>query len=176
MATTEDLKKKLQDLQNNLATVLSPVAKLVSGTGKTIVENTILNQGFGAEYSDTQLPSWFNKKSTLNKKSTKQMNKKPTNSWKEIRQAAGLQTAYVDLNFSAEMWRGIQPQTPYMEGKLLLAPLAHNNVAGQKKMDWNRARYGDFFFKVLEGENMDYLNKLGVDEAGKIINEFLKPT
>lgn len=183
MASTEDLKKKLEELRDNLETVLAPVATIVSGTGKAIAERTIRDKGFGQEYADTEVPTWFNKNNSLNKKVDRAREKKNKAaeggkgrmSWKDVRRAAGLQVDFVDLAYSNEMWRGIQPQKPFTEGSYILAPLAHNNTKGQKKMDWNRDRYGDFFFIVLEGEPMKELGELGQEEAAKRIIEFLKP-
>lgn len=183
MANTEDLKKRLQELRDNMDTVLAPVATLVSGTGKAMAERTIREKGFGQEYADTQLPTWFSNKNSLNKKVDKAKAKRNKEaeggkgymSWKEVRKAAGLQVNFVDLAYSNEMWRGMQPQEPFRQGNYLLAPIAHNNEKGQKKMDWNRDRYGDFFFLVLEGQPMKELGEIGQEEAAKRIMDYLKP-
>lgn len=181
MESSEDLRNKIIQLKENIATILGPAATTVTLTGKALAERTIKQRGFGAQYQETAVPAWFNKGKGLNKKAEKRIQDENDNeeggwlSWKEIRKEAGLQTDYVDLSYSNEMWRGMAPQQPYLENNMLIAPLAHNNTEGQNKMDWNRDRYGNFIQKVLEGENEELMAQVGVEESTKIIYEFLKP-
>lgn len=174
MANIDELREKLKFLLQNLPEMAKPVATEMSLTGKALAERIIKDKGFGKEYSDTQLPNWFLKGKGLNKKGEKAVTK-GAQTWKEVRKEAGLQIDYVDLSYSNEMWRGMLPQEPIVNGATVVAPLAHNNTAGQNKMDWNRARYGDFIGAVLKEEQRDLIAEVGTDGLARIVFDFLKP-
>lgn len=177
MRTLADLKARLQDIQNDLPNIMKEVATTVSLSGKAIAERAIKDKGFGEQYSNTKVPAWFMDGKELNasgstfiarKKKAKTPSDRLTN-WKEFREAQGLQTGHVDLSYANEMWSGMFPQETYQKGTLFIAPLGHNNRAGQNKMNWNRDRYGDFIGKVLTGSNFEQMAEIAVEETLRLI-------
>ena len=165
------------DLKRDLPDILKEAAEVVSLSGKAIAERTIKDKGFGEQYSNTKVPAWFMDGRELNapgstfiarKKKAKTEEERLTN-WKEFREAQGLQTGHVDLSYSNEMWSGMLPQPPFQKGDIFLAPLGHTNQEGQKKMNWNRDRYGDFIGKNLKGENFDAMANVAVEEILRLI-------
>lgn len=175
MASLEDLKAKLEAIQADMPAMLLQVATVVSLTAKALAETTIQNKGFGAMYSDTKVPAWFMTGKELSGAGKAFIEKKEEENeytnWKEFREAQGLQTNFVDLTYSVEMWSGMFPKDPIQNGTKFLAPLGHNNTAGQDKMNWNRKRYGDFIGKALAGENFDTMGKTAIDEFSRLIKE-----
>lgn len=175
MATIKDLIEKLEKVKSELPTYLLEVATSVSLTGKALSERTIKDKGFGEQYSESKVPAWFMDGKELNAggksfiKNKKKQNE-PTN-WKEFRAAQGLETVFVDLSYSNEMWSGMFPQEAYQEGNKFIAPLGHNNRTGQNKMNWNRDRYGDFIGKAITGDNFDKMAEVAVDEVYRLIIE-----
>lgn len=172
MASLEDLKKKLIDIRNDLPNIMLEAATSMSLTGKALAEREIKDQGFGEMYSNTKVPAWFMTGKELNAGGRtfierKKAEKEPTN-WKEFREAQGLQSGYVDLSYSNEMWSGMFPQKPYQAGTLFIAPLGHNNRAGQDKMNWNRDRYGDFMGKALRSKH-DQMAEVATAEIVRLI-------
>lgn len=177
MNTLSDLRAKLEDIKNDLPNILKDVATTVSLSGKAIAERTIKDKGFGEQYSATKVPAWFMDGKELNasgssfiarKKKSKNKAEQLTN-WAEFREAQGLQSGHVDLSYANEMWSGMFPQEAYQNGTLFIAPLGHNNRAGQNKMNWNRDRYGDFIGKVLKGSNFDQMGEIATEETLRLI-------
>lgn len=175
MADLSELKAKYEAIKADLPNILSQVATSVSLSGKALAERTIKDKGFGEMYSNTKVPAWFMTGKELNASGKnfidrKKKDKELTN-WKEFREAQGLQTGVVDLSYSNEMWSGMFPQEPYQQGERFIAPLGHNNKAGQDKMNWNRDRYGDFVGKALTGDNFDKLANVATEETMRLIND-----
>lgn len=174
MASLEDLRKKLEQLQVDLPAVLLQAATTVSMGGKALAERTIKDKGFGAMYSTEKVPAWFMEGKELNASGSnfidEKIKKNEETNWKEFRGVQGLQINYVDLSYSNEMWCGMFPQEAYQSGTKFIAPLAHNNRAGQDKMNWNKKRYGDFIGKALKG-NMDIMAKASIDEIMRFIED-----
>ena len=169
----DDLIQRLKDFRDNLPTIIGEAATLVSGSAKAIAERRIKESGFNESYSDAKYPAWFLIGEELNQAGlsflkTKKENDEPTN-WAELRESQGLQSAHVDLSYSNEMWSGMQPQEPYELNGAIVAPLAHTNTAGQRKMNYNFERYGDFIGKVLNEEDMEMLAEIAIEYIAKKI-------
>lgn len=194
MPTLADLKKKLQEMQQKVPAIMLEAATSVSLAGKALAERTIRDKGFGEQYSKEKIPVWFLKGKELNAagkqyiesreelpkkkrklKTIEQITEKDLadgmGSWGDFRKAQGLQTSFVDLGYSNEMWRGMFPREAFQQGSRYIAPLAHNNKAGQDKMNWNRDRYGDFIGKVLTGDNFTAMGNVAVDEVYRLLLE-----
>lgn len=171
MASLEDLKQKIETIKKELPDTLKLVATSVSMAGLGYAKRTISEKGFGAEYSETLLPTMFLSKNTLNKKGEKYTSSKKKGNWKEMREAQGLQTKFVDLAYSNEMWRGMNPQEPYVQGKYIIAPLGHNNQAGTQKMKWNYERYGNYIYKALGVEGFQLMGEVAQEEFSRILKE-----
>lgn len=183
MPTLAELREKLENVKAHLPEYLLEVATSVSLTGKALAERTIKDKGFGEQYSQQEIPVWFLEGKELNaagsayikQKQGKGKKKNPDadgmGNWEEFRKAQGLQTGFVDLSYSNEMWRGMFPREAFQKGSQFIAPLAHNNKEGQSKMNWNKERYGDFIGKALSGDNFEKMAEVAVDEIYRIIIE-----
>lgn len=178
MASIDDLRSKLEAIKNDLPNILLEVATTVSLTAKALSERTIKDKGFGEMYSNTKVPAWFMSGKELNASGAafiakKKKAKKGENftNWKEFREAQGLQTGHVDLTYSGKMWAGMFPQEAYQKGDMFIAPLGHNNREGQKEMNWNRERYGDFIGKALKGKNQDAMTDIAASEIFRLLKE-----
>lgn len=174
MASLRDLITKFENAKDNLDLAMMDTATSVSLAGKAYAERIILDEGFGAYYSDNKFPAFFLKgkelnKSGLNYLETKEEDDELTN-WKEFRNAQGLQTGHVDLHYSNEMFRGMLPQEPRKDGTKYIAALASNNQDGQHKMNFNQERYGNFIEKALGTEGEKQMSDVGLEE----LNRFLK--
>ena len=104
-------------------------------------------------------------------KKTSKKEKLALSNWGEFREAQGLQINYVDLTYSGEMWRGLFPQDVQIEGFRYIAPLGSTTVAGQKKLNWQYERYGNFFAKVLTGNNLERMYNVAFDELVRLLHE-----
>ena len=168
-------------VRDALPEVLPQAATSVSMAGKALAERTVKDKGFGEAYSTSEVPAWFFKGKELNKrgaafvanleKQAAEKNKLALSNWGEFRQAQGLQINYVDLTYSGEMWRGLFPQDVQVEDFRYIAPLGSTTVAGQKKLNWQYERYGNFFAKVLTGDNLDAMYKVAFDELVRLLDE-----
>lgn len=72
--------------------------------------------------------------------------------WGDFREVQGLQSSHVDLSYSNEMWRGMLPGPVLQKGNEYISRLAHTNEEGQRKMNANYNRYGDF---ILDNANIE---------------------
>ena len=181
MAEFKELILAFKAVRDALPEVLPQAATSVSMAGKALAERTVKDKGFGEEYSTTKVPAWFMKGKELNKrganyitgleKRASKEDKLALSNWGDFRQAQGLQINYVDLTYSGEMWRGLFPQDVQIEGFSYIAPLGSTTVAGQKKLNWQYERYGNFFAKVLTGDNLDAMYKVAFDELVRLLDE-----
>lgn len=171
MASLDDLKQKIETIKKELPDTLKLVATSVSMAGLGYAKRVIYEKGFGAEYSDVMLPAQFLRDSTLNKKGVQYISGRKKGNWKEMREAQGLQTDHVDLGYTQEMWRGMNPQEPYVQGKYIIAPLGHNNQSGMQKMKWNYERYGNYIYKALGVEGFQLMGEVAQEEFSRLLKE-----
>ena len=162
--------KAFEEARDALDAVLPDVATSVSLAAKGFSQRTIMERGFGETYSSGEIPIYFltgftgkngitYHPKTKSKRGDKFLEGKKkhgenTVSYSELRQAEGLQINFVDLTFSGEMWRNMFPREVIVEGNYYIAPLGCNTKDGQNKLNWNYERYGNFFAKVLTGDNL----------------------
>jgi hypothetical protein len=163
----------MKDIKSDIERSLPEIATSVSLTAKALAERTIKEKGFGAVYSTSELPAfWFQGKESTQRGASfieNKIKKDEGMAWRDLREAEGLQTEHVDLTFTGEMFAGMYPDDPVVEGNRVIAPLGHTNKEGQKKMNYNRDRYGDFIGKVLVGDNFDSMVKVATAEVIRII-------
>ena len=149
-----------------------------------------MERGFGETYSSGEIPIYFltgftGKNSityhpkTKSKRGDKFLEGKKkqgehTVSYSELRQAEGLQINFVDLTFSGEMWRNMFPREVIVEGNYYIAPLGCNTKDGQAKLNYNYERYGNFFAKVLTGDNLKLMYEVANAELERFLQEKLK--
>lgn len=183
MPTFEELIKQMKAVREALPEVLKDTATSVSLSAKAIAERTIKEAGFGQTYSSNEYPVWFLKGKELNKRGTafiysvereaQKLDIEPEANWAQFRGSQGLQNGFVDLTYSGKMWSGMFPGEVEVEGFRYIAPLGHTNKEGQKTMNYNYERYGDFIGSTLTGDNLDALYQIAVDEIYRLIDEKL---
>lgn len=167
----EDLKK----IQEKVREKLPEIAILLTISVKAIAERNIKEKGFGVMYSEKKVPAWFLSGKERNATGEafikdKEKKKEKTN-WKELRQAQGMQTSFVDLSYENQMWANMQPGPVENDGDIVRAPLAATNKEVQNKMNWNRDRYGDFIGRAITPENYATLVEIPIVEIGNILTE-----
>jgi hypothetical protein len=180
MPDLNDLIHRLENFKEDITRSLPDIATSISLTAKAIAERTIKDHGFGMLYSTKAIPTIWLRQNILNGQGASFLDRIDQEydelgldgeaSWKAFRDAQGLQTGFVDLTYSGEMWSGMQPMDPKEHGENWIAPLGNINRDGQDKMNYNAERYGDFIGKALEeGENMAVLKQVGQEEVSRIL-------
>ena len=66
------------------------------------------------------------------------------------------------------------PREVIVEGNYYIAPLGCNTKDGQNKLNWNYERYGNFFAKVLTGDNLKLMYEVANAELERFLQEKLK--
>ena len=182
--------KAFEEARDALDAVLPDVATSVSLAAKGFSQRTIMERGFGETYSSGEIPIYFltgftgkngitYHPKTKSKRGDKFLEGKKkqgenTVSYSELRQAEGLQINFVDLTFSGEMWRNMFPREVIVEGNYYIAPLGCNTKDGQNKLNWNYERYGNFFAKILTGDNLKLMYEVANAELERFLQEKLK--
>lgn len=174
MAELAELVNRLKSFRDKLPEVLPEIATLVSLSGKALAERTIKDKGFGKLYSNNDIPAFFLKGKEINARGRSYLDQASKDdkgvSWGDFRQAQGLQNKFVDLTYSGKMWAGMFPGEVQVNLFTYIAPLGNNTTEGQKKMNWNRERYGDFIGQVLTGDNLEALKRVGYEELVKVMD------
>lgn len=177
MAEIRQLIENLKKIQDGLQQVLLDSASIIAHDALGLAEQSILEKGFGEQYSDKAIPSYFLKGKEINAGGLSYLQKVEDDpevvaNWKGFRKAQGLQTGFVDLSYSRTMWQGLRPDEPQNEGSRYFCNIGHNNVEGQKKMNWNFARYGDFIGKGLKGQE-DILQEVAEENVRMLLDQML---
>lgn len=197
MPTADELKNKFQQIREAVIAKLPDIALTLAITGKALAERNIKDKGFTAKYSTNKVPAWFFLGKELNgsgkafleglgndKKKPKGATKKlediteadfidgETN-WGEFREAQGLQSAFVDLSYTNQMWADMQPVEVRQESDgRVVAYLGARTKENQDKMNYNRDRYGDFISLGIGKGGREILTDVIVDEVNKVILQF----
>jgi hypothetical protein len=91
-------------LRKEMEQELKSIAVEMANSAKAIAERKIIDKGFGEKYSEAGAPAFFLLEKTLNNKGKAFLKKKIKNkelaTWRELREAQGLQGDYVDLYYS----------------------------------------------------------------------------
>jgi len=179
MAGVDQLQADLKELERQIIAALPEIAVKVTVNAKAIIQENIKNIGFGAAYSNTQLPIWVFHKKELNnagvaflknkKEQAKATGEPATTNWGEFRAAQGLPNDHVNLSYTNKMFAGLGPLNPYWEGTVIRCPLGGNSQEVIDKFNWQRDRYGDFVSKVLRQQEMDTLAKVAISQIGAIL-------
>lgn len=193
--TPEQFIAKLQATQEALKVALPDIAQRLTANVKALAEKNILDKGFGARYSENMIPVFFFADKSLNaggreylvehgvnppgaaKKKRKKKNEgqpiDPLGNWGEFRAANGRQNAFVDLHFSGQMFRGLVPIQPKVDGYIAVCILGATNEEVKKETSYNYQRYGDFISKALGKEEFDILEQAVIEDITEIINDKL---
>lgn len=189
MADINDLRERLLKVREELIAALPEMALSNTLVAKGLVERKIRQIGFGAKYSENKLPAWFFlKKGKSNagnafvaakeKKDNKGTKEKdgvkiyPDDwgmTWKDLRRVEGLPVDHVDLGFTNKTWDGLLPQEPYYREGRIYCPLGGSTAEVVDKLNWNRARYGDFFGKVLTEKEIEIMTAAILDDVRVIL-------
>lgn len=186
-----ELIKLFKDADKALDAVLPDVATSVSLAAKAFSQRTIIDRGFGESYSSAEMPIYFftgftSKRTgvTYHPKTKSERGdlflagKKADGeykvSYKDLRQAEELQINYVDLTFSGEMWRTMFPKDVEINGNYYIAPLGCNTRSGQEKLNWQYERYGNFFERVLTGDNLQKMYDVANAELVRFLEKYLE--
>ena len=177
MAEIRQLIENLKKIQDNLQQTLLDSASIIAHDALGLAEQTILDKGFGEVYSNNYIPSYFLEGKEINAGGLSYLQKVADDpevgaNWKGFRKAQGLQTGFVDLSYSRTMWQGLRADEPQNEGSKYFCFIGHNNVEGQKKMNWNFARYGDFIGKGLKGQE-ELLQSVAEENIRQLLDELL---
>lgn len=173
----------LKQLKNELPEVLGSTAESMAATAKALAQLTIEKEAILGRYSTGVVPAFWLHGKELNTRGTSFLSKvmkskDPSNrvaNWAQLRAAQGLQTNHVDLTYSGEMWRGLMPQPYRVDGTMYYSDLAHNNKAGQDKLNWNRQRYGNFVMKALNTvDNQEAIKAVLNEEMKRFFSKYLK--
>ena len=172
----KDLIHIFEAVRDALDEVLPQAATSVSLAAKGLAQKTIQERGFGETYSTNEIPIWFMTGRGKSKRGeafleAEKKKGRTTAAYYEFRQAEGLQTKFVDLTFSGEMWRGMFPREVEVQGNYYIAPLGCNTKAGQDKLNWQYERYGNFFADVLKGDNLKKMYQVANDEIYRLLLE-----
>ena len=172
-----EYKQKLIKLREEMPSILKDLAPTVSMSGKAIAERNIKEAGFGAKYSTNEMPAFLFYGKELNQQGSIYAQNAAKDeqgiTWGQFRKAQGLQNQFVDLSYSNEMWAGMFPRDPIVDGYKYIAPLGHNNQEGQNKMNYNYKRYGNFIYKALGEKGVNQIADVIQDEFLQIIKSKL---
>lgn len=116
---------------------------------KAVAQNKIQSQGVkGKQYSRNKLPVYYFYDSVQNASGRRLLeseeSKREGLAWRDIREAEGKQTNFVDLTYTGNMWRGFNPSKVSKVGSAWYAHLQGTNIESKEKLTWNYERYGDF--------------------------------
>lgn len=174
----QDLKQAIENARREIEAQLPAIAENVANSTKTIAERNINDFGFGAEYSQKQVPAFFFYDKALNQAGRDIVKKKIEDneglSWGGFREAQGLPADHVTLNYSNRMWGGIVIIRSEKTGQKFIAYLGHTNREGQDKMNWNYERYGNFIIESLTFKDKKFLTNLAGNKVTGILKQYLK--
>lgn len=163
----EEVQQAFDDASKAIVNRFPELIQTLALDTKAVIQDRIQKTGTDASgaklpgYSTTELPSFF-----LNAK------KKKTKTYINLRKEKGLQTNYVDLTFTGEMWRNTQIVESGNKGEKYVVTIGGGSDSSQNKIDWNSDRYGDIL--SLSKQEEENISKTYNDEIQKIIDEFLK--
>lgn len=169
--TADEAIQKLDFVIANLDNWIKEILITVSWNGLALVVNRIQQEGLeGKQYSNQKLPEFYFEGKDLNaggrnlleRKDKKKMRqgirylggKVRKNaaidaesdgiSYREWRQANGLQVAHVDLTYTGMMFRGLKKLEHKTDGNTHVVRIYSEHEEVNKKLRWNAQRFGDF--------------------------------
>lgn len=173
MANIEELRERIKTVRQQVFDKLPELAVQNTILAKNLIERNIRDVGFGAEYSNEAIPAFFFKGKDLNNQGVKFIDDKiaanENMTWAELRKAQGLPTDHVNLSYTNQMWAGMEPMPPVYKDGIIISNLGGNKPDVVDKMNWNKARYGDFLGKVLTQKEIEILTQVLIEELGVIL-------
>lgn len=143
---------RLRAVRQNIISDGIEVAKATALNQKALVVRRIQSEGIpGERYSDKGVPAFLVEKSSyarLNSGFDKMIaDRKKTHesvAWKDIREAQGLQTGFVDYTFTGRTFQNLTIVDTRIDGTTAYADLGGSDQETRDKLSWGYDRYGDF--------------------------------
>ncbi len=141
----------LRNLANRVGGIQSKAALAAASDGLALIKERVISSGENAEgskfkdYSDVGLPTFFIKSRTGSDKLKNKIEKKASKaSYKDIREAAGLQTEHRDFKFTGRMWANIHPKLSEIKEGHIKVSINAIDPSEQQKVKWNIQESGNF--------------------------------
>jgi hypothetical protein len=146
--TAEDFVRAIRLTIEDLKAQGPNVIETMALTGKSLVQDRIQREGFGATYSDKYVPAFFLYGKAINAGGRAYLAdnnlRDDLTNWKELRKAEGLQTAFVDLTHTGRMWNSLTVIRNEQAEAQFRAYIGSTDSEGEKKLLYSANRYGDF--------------------------------
>lgn len=174
----ELLDQAIADYEQDMVNVSEELAI----TAKSIIVHRIQNVGIGETYSDKKIPAYLfllnearldtssAKTFVRSKAKAKNPEDRYTN-WKEIREAHGNQTAFVDLTYTGRMLNNLGVIGTEIDNDLFVTVIGGFTDEVKKKLDWNAKRYGDFL--VLEPDELKEISAIGEKRISELMKKVI---
>ncbi|WP_313418827.1 hypothetical protein [Sphingobacterium multivorum] len=188
MSELRDFINKLKRIRDELPSFVEDVSTSIALNHKALVVNRIQSEGIPGEvYSDKGVPAYFyagfsstagkNKGKTydssyprlnsgFDRMIEKKLKKKESVSWKDVREANGLQTNHVDFTFSGRTFQNLNVVSVERSGFVSKAYLGANDPEVAQRLFYGFHQYGDFLQPNEKERKM--LNEM----AGKMLTDF----
>lgn len=188
MATPKEFRQDVEKFRKALIIEMPIINQSVALNAFALVNDRVINQGtdetgssFGDGYSETPLPAFFYEGKSLNSGGEDAVAKAKKEgdglSYKDFRSANNLQTGFVDLNFSGQMWRDIGVVRQTNENGIITTVVGAKNTRDRDGkttddiMEFNGERFGDFLEVSEEEEQL--LAQTYDTKLQELIDEFL---
>lgn len=149
--TIDSFLANLKALVSDIKEQAPLMAETLALTGKSIIQERIQREGFGAVYSQNYIPAWYLRGKEINNAGKRFYEDPDQNSdkddlvnWSEFRRAQGLQTDFVDLTYTGRMFAGLTITERAETATAAIVRLGGSDREVDKKLGWNAERYGDF--------------------------------
>lgn len=177
MLSIEAAIQQLDQLISNYEDELVKICETVALDARALITNRIQQQGLGGQfYSENPLPTFFYEGRELNgggRSILKRKDKKKEGlSYKEWREANGLQAEHVDLSFTNRMWQNLVIIGTFKDGENYTTVIGGGDEETKKKLEWNTKRYGSFL--KLNADEETILKALLDKELSNLLNKYLK--
>ena len=155
---------KLDKLIGAFDTELTNISEEVALTAKALIVHHIQTEGIGKTYSTKKIPAFLFllDESKLDTQAAvnyvKGIEALPEDerytNWAGIRQAHGNQTAFVDLTYTGRMLANLNIIKTEKIGNTYVTTIGGFEDEVRKKLQWNAARFGDFFKLTPEHDKL----------------------
>lgn len=180
--TITDLTIKLSDIAKNLENECKNEVVKTSLNAKALIHKTVLEKGFGAQYSNNLYPAYLLRGKEINQSGSffiknliKKGNKEnpALTNWGQFREAQGLSANFVNLSYSSKMLSSLSITRPIENNYRFTCLIEAGDAENQKKLNENYKRYGDFL-TVLINENKETINKICYENIRKFVINNIK--
>lgn len=165
------LREKLIALKREIDNNLENIASEMANNAKALANRNIVSKGVeGATYSDGLISSFFLKDKEINKKGKKFLVGKKESNWKQFRKAQGLQTAFVDLTYTGDMWAhtGVV-RIVRDENHKVIALLGGTTSTAADKMGWNEDRYSNYIENNINPDDAIFIKDIANKKVREVI-------